>query len=167
MSLDVVALLQRAYAMEVEAAERYSGLTEQMRAVNNDAVATVFEKLAFVEGRHGAEIAEQLIAKGATPDPDTVYDWQSPEGPETAAFEDIHYLMTAEQALRLALHNERRAADYFADLCALDLDDETRALAEEFADEERAHVALVEDLLAKTAPTPTDWSDDPDPPAMQ
>jgi rubrerythrin len=162
MSMDQTELLQRAYAMEVEAAERYGELARQMRNVNNRDVADIFDKLAEVEGNHAAEIHSHLDAIGATPEPELDYAWQSPEGPETVAFEAVHYLMTEEQALQLALHNEKRAAAYFKALCSLDLDAETQVLAENFAEEEAAHVRLVEDLLRKAAPTSLDWAEDPD-----
>ena len=148
--------------MEVEAAERYEELARQMRQVNNGDAAKVFEKLAEVEGNHAEEIRSHLETIGAAPEPEMDYAWQSPEGPETVAFEAVHYLMSEEQALQLALHNEKRAAAYFSALSHLELDSQTRVLVEEFAQEESQHVTLVEKLLRKATPTALDWADDPD-----
>ena len=165
MSKETTDLLKRAYAMEREAAERYRELARQMAAVNNRKAAGVFETLAAVEAKHAADIGEQLSRSGANLNTIPDYDWESPEGPETAAFEEAHYLMSEEHALHLALHNEQRAVDFFQNIAGRGLNKEATRLAEDFAQEEKLHVALVEKLLAVAAPTAADWHEDPDPAA--
>ncbi len=68
-----------AWAMEVEAAERYAELAEQMNTHHNREVAELFAKLARIEGKH----RDQIMAKmGWTRAPDTSsFRWETPEGP--------------------------------------------------------------------------------------
>jgi len=67
----------------------------------------------------------------------------------------------------VALHNERRAFEFFSDILAATDDEQIRALASELADDEREHVRLVEEWIAQLPPTPEGWDEDPDPPVLQ
>jgi rubrerythrin len=156
-------LMARACALEAEAAKRYAELAGLMRTHHNAEVAELFGKLARIEGLHRDKI---LVRMGweAPPDPDA-FRWQTPEGPETTDFGDLHYLMTPWHALKLAEHNEMRAAEFFARLAAQrDLAPDLRAAAAENAAEEREHVALVRAWLARVPEPRTDWDEDVDPP---
>ena len=156
-------LMAQACALEAEAAERYAELAELMRRHHNAEVAELFGKLARIEGLHRDKI---LIRMGwtAPPDPDA-FRWQTPEGPETPDFADLHYLMTPWHALRLAEHNERRAAEFFERLAGqADLPDDVRAVAAESAAEEREHVHLIQAWLAKVPEPAAGWDEDADPP---
>jgi len=66
-----------AYAMEVEAAERYAELADQMSTHHNREVSELFAKLARIEGKH----RDQILAKmGWTKPAETaVFRWESPE----------------------------------------------------------------------------------------
>jgi len=92
------------------------------------------------------------------------YRWEYPEGPETAEMGEVHYLMTPHHALVLALHNEKRAFEFFTDVAANATDVGIGLLATEMATEEQEHVALIEKWLAKYPKPSDDWEDDPDPP---
>jgi len=161
------ALLAYALALEIEASERYEDLADQMQTHNNPDVAEVFQKLSRIEKLH----ADQVLAQAASLDlPNiaaTAYRWQDPEGPETVDFSDAHYLMTAHRALSLALHNEQRARDFFAGIADEASDHEVRQLAEEMAEEEREHVTLMEEWLAKYPPPDEGTPEDLDPPVSQ
>jgi rubrerythrin len=155
--------MAQACALEAEAAERYAELAELMRAHHNAEVAELFSKLARIEGLHRDKI---LIRMGwtAPPDPDA-FRWQTPEGPETPDFGDLHYLMTPWHALRLAEHNERRAAEFFERLVGqAGLPDDVRAAAAESAAEEREHVQLILAWLARVPEPDIGWDEDADPP---
>ena len=72
-----------AYAMEVEAAERYAELADQMSTHHNREVSELFAKLARIEGKH----RDQILAK---------MGWTSP--PEAAAARIMasrHFLRSA------------------------------------------------------------------------
>jgi rubrerythrin len=155
--------MARACALEAEAAERYTELAEFMRTHHNAEVAELFGKLARIEGLHRDKI---LVRMGweTPPDPDA-FRWQTPEGPETTDFADLHYLMTPWHALKLAEHNERRAAAFFEQLAMhADLPLDLRAAAAEAAAEEREHVELIRAWLARVPEPRSDWDEDADPP---
>jgi rubrerythrin len=153
-----------AYAMEVEAAERYAELAEQMDTHHNREVSELFAKLARIEGKHRDQIAAQM---GWTRPPDTSsFRWESPEGPETTDYSDLHYLMQPYHALKLAEHNEQRAAEFFEGFAAAKLPADVRAAAAEMAEEEREHVRLIKEWLARYPEPEAGWDEDPDPPAV-
>ena len=155
--------MAQACALEAEAADRYAELAGLMRAHHNAEVAELFGKLARIEGLHRDKI---LVRMGweAPPNPDA-FRWQTPEGPETPDFADLHYLMTPWHALRLAEHNERRAAEFFEHLARqADLPDDVRAAAAESATEENEHVRLIQAWLARVPAPATGWDEDADPP---
>jgi len=89
-----------AWAMEVEAAERYAELADQMDTHHNREVSELFAKLSRIEGKH----RDQIMAKmGWVRAPDTrTFRWETPEGPETTDYSDLHYLMQPYHALKLA-----------------------------------------------------------------
>ena len=153
-----------AYAMEVEAAERYAELADQMSTHHNREVAELFAKLARIEGKHRDQIAVQM---GWTKAPDTaVFRWETPEGPETTDYGDLHYLMQPWHALKLAEHNEQRAVEFFERFAAARVPADVRAAALEMAGEEREHVRLIGEWLAKVSPPEPGWDEDMDPPAV-
>ena len=73
--------------------------------------------------------------------------------------------MTPHQALKLALENEMNAMAFFEDIASNNTDARVRSLAKEFAEDERQHVAWMEEWLAEYPPPDKDWDYDPDPPA--
>lgn len=151
-----------AYAMEVEAAERYEELAELMLAHNNREVAALFARLARIEGRHRDQILERM---GWSRPPHTPsFAWETPEAPETTDPGDLHYLMTAHHALKLAEHNERRAVEFFERFAPGRLPADVKSAAAQMAGEEREHVRLIEEWLAKVPPPEPGWDDDLDPP---
>jgi len=154
--------MAQACAMEVEAAERYTELAELMRAHNNRKVAELFTKLARIEGLHRDHIMKRMGWKEAPP-PEG-FQWETPEGPETTDPGELHYLMTPWHALQLALHNERRAAEFFERLANTDMPPEVCAEAAEMAEDEREHVRLIEEWIAKTPKPKPGWDEDMDPP---
>lgn len=156
--------MAHAWAMEAEAAERYEELAEQMQAHHNREVADLFARLARIEGRHRDQIADQMGWR--EPPAAGTFRWESPEGPETTDYGDLHYLMQPHHALTLALHNEERAAQFFEQLAASRVPAPVRAEAAAMAAEEREHVRLVSEWLAKYPPAAADWDEDPDPPAV-
>ncbi|MGO9772589.1 MAG: ferritin family protein, partial [Roseiarcus sp.] len=55
----VAEFFAQALAIEVEAAERYTLLADQMDVHNNKQIAAIFRKMAAVEGEHRDEIARR------------------------------------------------------------------------------------------------------------
>jgi rubrerythrin len=160
-------LLTYALALEIEATERYADLAELMEAHNNLRVSNLFSKMSEIESLHADHIRELLDKNGMKPIAGLQYNWASPEGPETIDPEELHYLMTPNQTLNLALFNEKRAFEFFDNVARNAADNETRKLAQELAEEEEEHVAWVEKWLEDYPDTDPDWDYDSDPPFVQ
>ena len=154
-----------AYAMEAEAAERYAEFADSMEVHNNREVAELFRKLSRIEQIHADQILEQM---GWDRAPVTSADvrWQGAEGPETADPTELHYLMQPYHALQIALHNEKRARDFFANLVKVSKDAGVRAGALEMKEEEAEHVRLIEEWLERTPKPDPNWEADQDPPVL-
>ncbi len=162
--LDLPRFLAHAHAMEVEAAERYRLFAGQMEVHGNPEVAELFARLAEIEARH----AEESLARAGNGDPPHLAPWEfiwaDVEGPETAAMETAHYLMTPYHVLTAALDGERRAFEFYDRIARETEDAAIRRIAEELVEEERGHIAMVSALLARHPEPDADWSEDMDPP---
>lgn len=158
----VTEFFAQALAIEEEASERYNLLADQMEVHNNTEIAAIFRKMANIEALHREEIARRAGNRlvGGKP---AVFSWLGPDGPESTEFEDVHYLMTPHQALRLARFNEVRATKFFEGIASNATDAEIKAVAEEMARDEREHVMWVDEWMKKF-PEETEVLDDPDPP---
>ena len=88
------------------------------------------------------------------------------EGPETAPFEALHYLMQPWHALEIALRSELQAVKYFDGVVAADVPARVREAARAMAAEEREHVALIKAWMKKVPQPAPGWDEDPDPPRM-
>jgi rubrerythrin len=164
-SFSMAELLVHALIIELEAVQSYTELAAQMEECGNDPVADLFSKMAEYEQEHADKIREQA---GDIKLPELApweYRWPGFEPPENIDAAGIHYLMTPHQALTLALENEQNAMAFFEDIASNNPDARVRSLAEEFAEDERQHVAWMEDWLAEYPPPDSDWDYDPDPPA--
>jgi len=155
--------MKQAYAMELEAATRYAEFADQMEVANNREVAELFRKLAGIEKLHATKILEQMDWK--TPPADLApFRWEGLEGPETGEHNDLHYLMQPYHALQIALRNEQHAADFFTAITHRALPPAVLEAAREMAEEEREHVQLVKDWLARVPKPEKGWDVDLDPP---
>ncbi len=163
---EVALFLAHAIALEAEAAERYDELADTMEVHNNPAVAEIFRKQAHFSRLHWAEVTETAAALTLPQLKPWEYRWQTAEGPESAPVERTHYLMTPYHCVHLALQNERRGHQYYADVAHRTEDPEVRRLAALFAAEEAEHVALLEKLAATIPEPEPDWDLDLDPPVV-
>jgi len=157
--------MAHAYAMEAEAAERYAEFADSMEVHNNREVAELFRKLSRIEQRHADQILEQMGWK-QSPVSSINVRWEGAEGPETADPTELHYLMQPYHALQIALHNEKRARDFFAHLAKVAANAGVRKGALEMQEEEAEHVRLIEDWLKRTPVPDSNWEIDPDPPVL-
>jgi rubrerythrin len=155
--------MARAYAMELEATERYAQFAEQLDTHNNREVAQMFRKLAAVEALHAKRILEEM-GWSSMPALPPAYAWEGSEAPETAPFDSVHYLMQPHHALEIALRCELQAQKYFEDIAAGEAPPSVHRAAVEMADEEREHVRLIRDWLKRVPEPVPGWDEDPDPP---
>ena len=159
--------MARAYAMELEAHERYTLFADQLDTHNNRDVAQMFRKLAQIESLHARRIVEQM-GWTSMPALAPAFAWDTPEGeaPETAPHDALHYLMQPWHALQIALRAEQQAQAFFETIAAADVPPAVREAALEMAGEEREHVRLVREWMQRVPPPPVGWDEDPDPPRM-
>jgi rubrerythrin len=165
MSLDdaYAEFMQRAYAMELEATERYAQFAEQLDTHNNREVAKLFRKLSEVEALHARRILDEM-GWASVPALPPAFAWDGEEGPETAPFDALHYLMQPWHALEIALRCEQRAQKFFEDIAAGSAPQGVKAAAAEMAGEEREHVRLIREWMQKVPRPAAGWDEDPDPP---
>jgi rubrerythrin len=163
---DLDTFLAYSVALEEEAAERHDELADMMEVHNNPEVAATFRKLAHYSRLHAREIRGRSKGSDLPRIAPWDFGWETMEGPETADIGEMNYLMNAVQALRVAMGNEQRAHDFYFAISGESPDAEVRALAAEFADEEKEHLTLLEKWLAKMPETTEETVYDPDPPHM-
>jgi rubrerythrin len=160
-------LLAHALELEHESAARYRELAQSMAVHHNEEMATLFDRLATMSETHAKETADRASGIRVPEIPPWEFKWNSPDTPESDCLgADVSYLMTATQALTLALHNETRGRDFYAHVAFTSHDSEVRRLAGEMAAEETEHVNLLRDWLAKQSATEAAPLEDLDPPNM-
>jgi len=163
---DLDTFLAYSVALEEEAAERHDELADMMEVHNNPEVAETFRKLAHYSRLHAQEIRDRSQGSDLPKIAPWDFGWETMEGPETADIADMNYLMNMVQALRVAMGNEQRAHDFYFAISEESPDAEVRAVAAEFADEEKEHLALLGKWLEKLPETADEEMFDPDPPHM-
>jgi rubrerythrin len=163
---DLDIFLTYSVALEEEAAERHDELADMMDVHNNPEVAETFRKLAHYSRLHAQEIRDHSRGHNLPVIAPWDFGWETMEGPETADISDVNYLMSTAQALKIAQGNEQRAHDFYFEISRESPSPEVQALAAEFADEEKEHLELLEEWLAKTPDSDEDTVFDPDPPNM-
>jgi len=163
---DLDTFLVYSIALEEEAAERHDELADMMDVHHNPEVAGTFRKLAHYSRLHAQEIRDHSKGHNLPVIAPWEFAWESMEGPETADIGAVNYLMNTVHALHIAKGNEQRAHDFYYDISKGSPDPEVRALAAEFADEEKEHLELLEAWLAKVPESADEELFDPDPPNM-
>lgn len=158
--------LAHALELEHESAERYLQLARSMAVHHNTEVAELFRRLADMSDAHASEVtarAEGILLPEIAP---WDFNWMcpgTPEGPGCWSAE-VTYQMTPLRALELALHNEIRGRDFYAQVASGSPDPRVRALASEMAAEEDDHVELLKECHAKERHLSTEVPEDLDPP---
>lgn len=163
----VAEFLVHALELEHESAERYRQLAGTMAVHHNLEVARLFRRLADMSDAHASEVtarAEGMLLPEIAP---WDFKWTCPGSPETDCDDtEVSYLMTSLQALELALLNEIRGHDFYAQVAGLSPTPRVRALASEMAAEESDHVELLREWLTRERQNTTSSLDDLDPPNM-
>lgn len=157
--------MSRAYAIELEAVERYTQFADQLEEHNNREVAAVFRRLAEIEGLHAKHILDEM-GWPSMPVLPVPYTGTEKEGPETAPFDSLHYLMRPYHALEIGLRCELDAVRYFEEIARSSPDERVRKAAAAMAEEEREHVTLMRDWMKRVPQPQAGWDEDLDPPRM-
>ncbi|MBA54863.1 MAG: rubrerythrin [Pseudomonadales bacterium] len=162
---DELLFLAHSVALEQEAAERLYELADAMQVHNNKPLHDLFLELAGFSERHANEVQVHCQGKALPPLQVWEYSWPDEESPEVVHYSRIHYLMTPEQALQVALEVEQNALNFYQDVAQRTHNTALQQLAEGFAREEAEHVQAVQrrlQFLQKTGMNNTDF----DPPHM-
>ena len=159
---DLDTFLAYSVALEEEAADRHDELADMMDVHNNPEVAETFRKLAHYSRLHAQEIRDH--SRGANLPVIAPWDfgWEDMEGPETGDISDVNYMMSTSHALKIAMGNEQRAHDFYFSISKDSSDGDVRALAAEFADEEKEHLELLEKWLESRPDSDQEAAFDPD-----
>jgi rubrerythrin len=75
------------------------------------------------------------------------FKWPNAEPPESVSYEALHYRMSLNQAMQLALVNERAAEAFYREYAEHSDDSEVKRIAGDFADEEASHANALELML--------------------
>jgi rubrerythrin len=162
----IAEFLAHALELEVESAERYRELADNMQVHNNLEVAELFRKLARYGDAHAAEVRQRAAAYELPYISPWNFKWSCPEAPEVPCMEDAHYMMNKCQALELALYNEVRGRDFYAQVADASTDPAVQQAAAEMAAEEGEHVAMLREWVAREACSAEQCPTDLDPPNM-
>ncbi len=160
-------LLAYALELEEESVDRYETLADEMEIHHKVQVAELFRCLAEFSEVHAGEVRQRTAGIPLPKIPPWEFKWNCPGSPEGDCMdEDVSYQMTTRQALELALYNETRGRDFYAQVAVESANPEVRRLAMEMADEEAEHVALLDQWLAREEMKEQASEDDPGLPSM-
>ena len=138
-----------AIALTHEAAANYRQFATLMDDHGNDALAELFSRLAEFEIERAYHLAKKTVDMTL---PNLVSDeiaWFERGAPVPAARAFVYRVMTPRMALDIALRAEQRAKALFERMLAESDDPDVRALVSGFAHDEEAHIAWVQDALAR------------------
>jgi len=136
--------LAHAVQLERDAARRYEDLAASMSTDGNRELKSFFERMAGFSRKHLAEASARAGFREMPALRPDEYEWPEGTAPETAGWVGVDALMSADEALELALESERRGHAYYATIAVTSQDPEVRILAGQFAEEEAAHVRELE-----------------------
>ncbi len=166
MTTDIALFLAHAVALEQEAADRYDELADAMETHNRPEICELFHKLAHFSRLHLAEVKGIAEGHDLPKLKPWEFQWEGGESPEAAPTEMAHYMMTPHHCLTMALFNEKKGRDYYAQQAEGGKTEEVRKLAALFASEESEHVVMLEKWLDTVDAPSDDWDEDMDPPVI-
>ncbi len=142
-------LYAHALLIEHEAAERYREFASHMAEHGNDTLAELFEQLAEIEGEHAYHIAKKTAGMTLPKLAAGEHAWLDREAPVPEAHAFVYRMLTPRLALEIALRAEERAKVFFEKVFAEASDAGIREVALDMARDEQAHIAWVNEALAR------------------
>jgi len=140
--------LAHAIRLEQAAAVRFGELADAMESCGNRDVGKLFRRLSDYSRLH---LADAKARAGFREMPEMTgedFAWPGLESPETAAIWAADPFIGREQALEIALEAETSGLAYYQEILDTTSDPEIKALAEEFVQEEKDHVAELKKWIA-------------------
>ncbi len=155
-----------AQALEQELAERYAEMADSMEVHNNTAAAQLFRELADYGESRAGELIRQAQGMELPQVPPWEYQWLvSIDGTENG-MQQLHYLMTTCEALRLALQIEQGTCDFYLRATEDASDSSVMSLAAEMLASKRKHLGLLQEWLRQELANHVPEPEDLDPPHM-
>lgn len=145
----VGSLYAHALLIEREAAERYREFASHMAEHGDDTLAELFEQLAEFEGEHAYHIAKKTAGMTLPKLAAGEHAWLDQEAPVPEAHAFVYRMLTPRVALEIALRAEERAKAFFEKVLAESNDSGIREVALDMARDEQAHIAWVNEALAR------------------
>jgi rubrerythrin len=136
-----------ALAIELEAAERYAEFEAYFRDRGEIVLAGLCGNIGRMEGQHFRElVAASRHLRLPAIDPGA-YKWLEAGSPEAPAREFFYRVATPRHLLEVALQGEVNALAFFHNVALTSDSREVCALAQQMAEEEKAHVVWVRNAL--------------------
>lgn len=142
-------LYAHALLIEHEAAERYREFALHMAEHGDDTLAELFEQLAEFEGEHAYHLAKKTAGMKLPKLAAGEHAWLDQEAPVPEAHAFVYRMLTPRLALEIALRAEERAKVFFEKVLAESSDAGIRKVALDMARDEQAHIAWVNEALAR------------------
>jgi rubrerythrin len=147
MMNSVQTFLVHAIRLESAAAQRSDEFADAMQTWGNREVEAFFRKMAEYSRLHLQEAMARAGFRQVAELPADGYEWPDGVDPESPDWWGVDGMMGIEQAIENALEGEKRGLAYYEGVAAGTSNMKLKALAEEFAAEEREHVAELERVL--------------------
>lgn len=145
----VSALYAHAVMIEQEAVERYREFAAHMAEFGNDAVASLFGKLAEFEAEHAFHLAKRTAGMTLPKLAHGDHDWIENDAPVPEAHAFVLRMLTPRLALEIALRAEERAKAFFDRVLEETSDAGIREVALDMARDEQSHIDWVSEELAR------------------
>lgn len=166
ISFDTIAeFLAHAHALEQELAQHYKEMADCMAVHNNDEVASLFRQLSEYGETHAGTLIMQAESHDMPKVPPWKYQWLNIDGAESC-MEETHYLMTAQQGLKLAIRMEEMSRRFYTLTVQGSVFQPVQELAEKMADLKQQHLTLLNDWFISKAGSHEAPLEDLDPPNM-
>jgi rubrerythrin len=145
----VSALYAHAMVIEHEAVVHYREFAARMAEHGNDTVAELFSNLAQFGTEHAYHLAKKTAGMALPKLAAGEYSWLEQKAPMAEAHAFVMRMLTPRMALGIALRAEERAKAFFDRVVDETSDAGVRELARDMARDEQAHVAWVNEALAR------------------
>lgn len=145
----VGALYAHAMAIEHEAVMRYREFAAHVAEHGNDIVADLFRNLAQFGSEHAYHLAKKTAGMALPKLAAGEYSWLDQEAPVPEAHAFVLRMLTPRLALEIALRAEERAKAFFDKVIDESSDAGIREVALDMARDEQAHIAWVNEALAR------------------
>jgi rubrerythrin len=140
--------LAYAIKLEEEAMLRFGELADSMATYGNREVAKLFRRLSDYSALHMGDAKARAGFREIPEMGPNDFHWPQGESPERAAIWGADPFLARDEALHIALEAEMAGLGFYAHVLATTTDPEIAALAREFVDEEKEHVAELEKWIA-------------------